>query len=331
MNKITLSELSYYLRVPASTLRRFLQEERLGHLLKGDRASYEDVPEILARYSSFYGFQNQKWEIPEWLSGNSERWAQVLIEMYQEPVSYPASVAPAQGRQIHDLILAHQPINVVEIGCFIGISSVWIGSALEKSGKGTLCSVDLFQEKVPVVPFHRGFLGNPIKYAMEKVEEAGLDNRVRFVKMESGSFAAARSHVADRMIDFLFLDGDHTIPGCIDDFVAYYPLIPEGGYILLHDTNPEHCGWSGPRYLINTVFNDSSAFDVLEIPTEPNYGMVLIRKRTQKSIENLLGRRIRFDLMRGFQRIKYKAGLSILYQRYLKPVHIQIKHLIGKY
>jgi predicted O-methyltransferase YrrM len=67
--------------------------------------------------------------------------------MYHEPVSFPASLPPSQGKLLHDLILQHTPSIVVEIGCFIGVSSVWIGSALKKVGGGRLFSLDLFFQK----------------------------------------------------------------------------------------------------------------------------------------------------------------------------------------
>jgi predicted O-methyltransferase YrrM len=64
--------------------------------------------------------------------------------MYREETSYPASLPPSQGKILHDLVVESQPENLVEIGCFIGISSTWIGSALEQLGSGHLFSVDLF-------------------------------------------------------------------------------------------------------------------------------------------------------------------------------------------
>lgn len=36
-------------------------------------------------------------------------------------------------------------------------------------------------------------------------------------------------------IDFLFIDGDHHYNAVKQDFLMYEPLVPKGGYIVLHD------------------------------------------------------------------------------------------------
>ena len=44
------------------------------------------------------------------------------------------------------------------------------------------------------------------------------------------------------LIDFLFIDGDHSLEGVQQDFEMYSPLVREGGIIVLHDvvyTSPD--------------------------------------------------------------------------------------------
>lgn len=36
-------------------------------------------------------------------------------------------------------------------------------------------------------------------------------------------------------LDFLFIDGDHTLPGVTQDFESYGPLVRKGGMIAFHD------------------------------------------------------------------------------------------------
>lgn len=40
------------------------------------------------------------------------------------------------------------------------------------------------------------------------------------------------------VIDFLFIDGDHSYEGAKQDFLNYAPLVRPGGIIALHDINP---------------------------------------------------------------------------------------------
>ena len=40
-------------------------------------------------------------------------------------------------------------------------------------------------------------------------------------------------------IDFLFIDGDHTIKAVTADYINYSPLVREGGLIAFHDIKPD--------------------------------------------------------------------------------------------
>lgn len=78
-----------------------------------------------------------------------------------------------------------------------------------------------------------------------------------------------------RKIDLLFIDGDHSFFGVMNDYVRFSPLVSEGGTIVFHDVQQD----SRMRY---------------EIPTESNVGGVpyfweAVKKsgeRTGEYIEN---------------------------------------------
>ena len=53
-------------------------------------------------------------------------------------------------------------------------------------------------------------------------------------------------------IDFLFIDGDHSIDGCKLDYNLYAHKIKKGGYIALHDYYPDRLDL-GPTYVINEM------------------------------------------------------------------------------
>jgi predicted O-methyltransferase YrrM len=44
---------------------------------------------------------------------------------------------------------------------------------------------------------------------------------------------------SDRL-DFLFIDGDHSLAGVTADYRAYAPLVAPGGLIAFHDIVPDH-------------------------------------------------------------------------------------------
>lgn len=49
----------------------------------------------------------------------------------------------------------------------------------------------------------------------------------------------ARSLLAGRELDVLFIDGDHTYEGVQQDFLRYRPFMREGGFIVFHDICPD--------------------------------------------------------------------------------------------
>lgn len=275
---ISIAELARLLGVDPGSFFDFIEKGQLGHLVSQQRILYSNLPILLDAYRNTYNLQNTSWPIPEWLLSDSSKWARALVEAYRAPVAFPASLSPSQGRILHELVLECRPATAVEIGCFIGVSSIWIGSALSKAGSGRLYSVDVFERKFPVPPYHWNFLGDPLQFAEEEIRNAGLDNYVQFFRMESRLFGKRLRQYTDEKIDFLFIDGDHSIGGCLDDFITFFPHVREGGHILLHDIYPKECGWTGPRYLLDRVINDNACLEVREIETEPNFGMALVTK-----------------------------------------------------
>lgn len=122
---------------------------------------------------------------------------------------------------LYALVRILQPRICVEIGSYKGDSSVWIAQALEDNGEGQLVCVDPFigvgEGKRPIF--------------VEKVESLGLGHKVRLIEMRS---ELALDHVPAR-IDFLFIDGDHSMKGCLLDIEKYVPRLTRGGVVAFHD------------------------------------------------------------------------------------------------
>lgn len=49
--------------------------------------------------------------------------------------------------------------------------------------------------------------------------------------------AAAAARVDDHSLDFVFIDGDHSVEGVTADLTAWLPKVREGGSIIGHDYN----------------------------------------------------------------------------------------------
>jgi cephalosporin hydroxylase len=47
--------------------------------------------------------------------------------------------------------------------------------------------------------------------------------------------AAVKAALADELLDFLFIDGDHSLKGVEQDWLDYGPLVRPGGIVAFHD------------------------------------------------------------------------------------------------
>ncbi len=61
-----------------------------------------------------------------------------------------------------------------------------------------------------------------------------LKNRDRCSILRMDSVAAANTF-PDRSLDFVYLDGDHSLAGCTRDIVAWAPKVKVGGILAGHD------------------------------------------------------------------------------------------------
>ena len=77
------------------------------------------------------------------------------------------------------------------------------------------------------------------------------NQQLQFFDMPSYSQASAEKVakvLKGRMIDVLFIDGDHRYEGVKQDFLRYRPFVREGGLILFHDIVEDRGGgraWAG--------------------------------------------------------------------------------------
>src|SRR3989442_4223552 len=72
------------------------------------------------------------WEFPAYL-GADLPWLRTLRDLYAGPYAFPASIAPEAGLFLFALVRNLRPRTVVEVGSFIGISTIWIAAALEEA------------------------------------------------------------------------------------------------------------------------------------------------------------------------------------------------------
>jgi MMP 1-O-methyltransferase len=133
--------------------------------------------------------------------------------------------------------------NIVEIGCFLGASTILLAGPRRLRGSGVVhcvdpfdCSGDLFS-----IPYYQRILaesgGGPIRCLFERnIRNAGVDP---WVHVHQGRAAdVARNWVAP--IDLLYLDGDQSRAGAREAYDAWAQFLKPGGVIALHNSRPEN-------------------------------------------------------------------------------------------
>ncbi|GAW87804.1 conserved hypothetical protein [Bathymodiolus platifrons methanotrophic gill symbiont] len=221
-----------------------------------------------------------KWDVPRFLSSNSSEWAKVLVKIYEHPMSFPGSVSPNMGNLLRALIMNIVPRTVVEVGSYIGISTLWIASAMAdyEYNKKLYC-IDTFPNHTDN-PWCPGVtLNDPLEFMKENIKKCGYQD---FVEIHKGDSLLLINELLSNIlkpIDFVFIDGDHSKEGCLSDFLNIEKYIATGGYILFHDVFPNFCGVDGPFYTLQNKIIPSDKYEICQIYTSPlNFGFALIRK-----------------------------------------------------
>lgn len=87
---------------------------------------------------------------------------------------------------------------------------------------------------------------------------------------EQTTFKSVKSLLGDRLIDFLFIDGDHTFMSVKQDYNGYLPLVRKGGVIVFHDIVTE----SGVREFWTGIEENIKDFDIITHEHGDGYAVI---------------------------------------------------------
>lgn len=243
----------------------------------------KDIDTFLENYSSKRNITpNNGYVLPEYMYLSNACWLVTLKKLYQMPVANPASLSPAQGELLKAILANISAKTVVEIGCFIGISTMWLAAGMACSNlRGRLYAVDTYLPKFPWPPFHYSCIVDPKSVIADSIESAGFSDIIHLIESDSKDAASNFDlWLGTNEIDLLFIDGDHSVDGCKSDFELYAPRVAVGGYIIFHDIFPALCGHEGPRFVLdNFIISTPEKYQLVEMVTAPaNYGIAIVRK-----------------------------------------------------
>jgi len=132
-----------------------------------------------------------------------------------------------------------------------------------------------FETMLKILPFVNRAIGIDIKNLIVP------NKKIEFYSTTTDKFYEQNK---DKLvIDFLFIDANHSYEQTLQDFINYSKIVKENGIIVLHDTYPENekhlslskCGtaYKAVDYIRKNYGKD---YEIMTIPVFP--GMSLVRK-----------------------------------------------------
>jgi predicted O-methyltransferase YrrM len=123
--------------------------------------------------------------------------------------------------------------SIVEIGSYLGASAAAFGAGLRQSSNGAarIYCIDTWNNDAMSEGQREtmsGFLDNTVAFQKQIVPLRGLSTAM------APEIRRQMTH-----IDLLFIDGDHSYPGCLADWRAYRDFLRPRSRIVLHDV-----GWA---------------------------------------------------------------------------------------
>jgi hypothetical protein len=146
------------------------------------------------------------------------------------------------------------PRDVLEIGCFLGRSTVHLAAGVKISGRGyTVHVVDPFYDPFKVTyddpnwrswwmenfPKNGEVITGTKNTFMKNIKKCEVDDKV---SVHSACSRDVHGIFPNDSLGVLFIDGNHTYDCVKEDFTLYFPKVIDGGLILFHDVIPSHPG-----------------------------------------------------------------------------------------
>lgn len=147
---------------------------------------------------------------PNWFSGSASQFFAALLPQLGERENFRA----------------------LQIGCFVGDASVWLAENIPNIH---LDDVDTWEGSEDI----HGIDFNVVESFYDE-QTAPFAERITKYKMRSAEFL--RSLPLAPIYDFIYIDGDHTAVGCLEDAVAAWPRLKINGFLAFDDYS-----WRDPQ------------------------------------------------------------------------------------
>jgi len=160
---------------------------------------------------------------------NEKDWSKTLAFALDEhnQIIKPMQIA-SEIKRLLELLAGSKPRYVLEIGTANGGTLLLFARAAAKDA--TIISIDL-----PGGDYGGGYSGWRVPLYKKFASEGQKLHLLRRDSHTTATKELVQTLLETNMLDFLFIDGDHSYEGVKRDFQLYQDLVREGGIIALHD------------------------------------------------------------------------------------------------
>lgn len=156
-------------------------------------------------------------------------------------------------KNIYDNMLeqAQNGSHFVEVGCWLGKSSSYMGVEIKNSSKDIRFDcIDIWEHSKddPYYITHFPNIKNIYEVWEENMKKSGVFEIIH--PTQTDSLTAAKSY-ADNSLDFVFIDANHNYEFVKKDIEAWYPKVKKEGYIGGHDYR------TGVKLAVDEFFKDN--------------------------------------------------------------------------
>ena len=148
--------------------------------------------------------------------------------------------------------------KIVEIGSWQGKSTYCLAKGLRNGEVFAIDPFDASGEPSSEATYQQLKGNKPLfEKFQDNMQRLGVSEKVVALAGYSNQFVGVVSN-----IDFLFIDGDHSVEGCAYDFTNFSPLLKKGGYLAFHDYFPNRPDL-GPTWVITQQVLPSGDYEFI--------------------------------------------------------------------
>lgn len=150
-----------------------------------------------------------------------------FVTLYAGSLNKPGPIFSKEAQLCHAVAQLSMPDLILEIGIGRAASTVAFAEAIRKNGRGRIISIDINEELT--------------RRARTTLKIHGLEKYWKPIVGSSSDKSVQqkiRELIDHKQVDILFIDGDHSFEGCVNDFKGFHDLLSNNGIVMFHDTGP---------------------------------------------------------------------------------------------